>query len=222
MPMDESTPRPQGRNFPLRIIREDERRLIMEAVAKSARKQGADLTASQVIAAAPIPRNRFYILFENKGDCARFACEEAAKYILDPVKASLDVPRPWLDQVDGALEAFLAAVTKESLLAELCLIHSIAIGGGESCNEVAIETLMAAIRGGREAGRAAGGPAYRDPPPEIEELLASGIIAVVALRLRRGEVAGLASLRGELVTLVATPYLGLEEAERYRRSLEAA
>jgi AcrR family transcriptional regulator len=219
--MDESATQPLDRDFPLRVIREDERRRITKAVAESAREHGADLTASQVIAAAPMPRNRFYLLFRNKDDCVKLACEEAAKRILDPVKATLEVPRPWLDRMGGAVEAFLATAAEEPLLAELCLVHAIAIGGGDSCHELATETLVATIRGGREAGREARGPAYRDPPPQIEELLAGGIIAVVALRLRRGEVAGLASLRGELVTLVVTPFFGLEEAGRFGHSLEA-
>jgi hypothetical protein len=42
------------------------------------------------------------------------------------------------------------------------------------------------------------------------------------MQIRRGEVRNLPSLRGELVTLVATLFLGPEEVGHHGRRLEAA
>lgn len=214
-----------GRDLPKEFIDVHKRQRVVEAIAKLAHEHsGTDLTAAQIIAAARMSRRTFCELFEGKDDSERFACQEAARHIFDPVRKTVESPLPWLERLGEGLNTFLTTATDEPLLAELCLVHAIKIDGGGtgSCRNLSIETLVAVIQGGREAGRQARGTAYNEPPPQTEELLANGVISVVAMQIKRGEVMNLPSLRGELVILVAIPFFGPGEAGRYGRSLEAA
>lgn len=217
--------RPGRRGLPRELIESYQRERLIAALTEVVHERGVgDLTAARIIERARMSRKTFYELFESKGACEEAGCEEAHKHLFDPVKAAAGAPWPWLDRVSEAVGAFLDAVVEDPLLAELCLVHSVAIpGGGESCHRAGIEAMTDLIRGGREEGRRlAGGDAYQEPPPQTEEFVACAIVSVVAMRLKRGEVADLPGLRGELVRMAASPFLGVEEATRYGQGLEAA
>jgi AcrR family transcriptional regulator len=167
------------------------------------------LTVGEVVAQAKTSRGTFYEFFSDRDSCLRFACQEAHERIFDPVEATLETPQPWLERLGETIGVLLERVVEEPLWAELCLVHSFAVdGGGEgSFQEAGTESIAAAIRGGRKAGREIEGSRYVEPPSIIEDLLAAGILSVLAQRIRDGEVASLPSLQGELVRLAACPFV---------------
>ena len=218
---------PSGRHGlpPEFIARFQEQRLAM-AVAQVAHEEGPGaLTVARIVAAAGVSRRTIYEHFENKTGCFEFACEEARRRLFGPVEAARDSPDSWLERVSGAIGALLDAVVENPLLAELCLVHSPAMAGGgrQSSYQAGIETFTELMRGGREAGRRLRAEdAGFDPPPQAEEFIACAIVSVISLRVERGEIEDLPGLRGELVRLAASPFLGVEEAARYGQGLEAA
>jgi AcrR family transcriptional regulator len=103
------------------------------------------LTWLQVSDQAGVAPESFYESFANENDCIEFACEHSRRHLFDPVKAAYEEPGPWLERL-RAIGAHLDAAVEEPLLAELCLIHSLAIG-----NEG--RAISIALRSGDDAGR---------------------------------------------------------------------
>jgi len=201
------------------------RQRVVAAVARLAHERGvARVTSAQIIAQAHMARGTFYALFGTKGGCLRFAFGEAFERVFAPVRMAGEANGPWLDRVRAVLDALFAATVREPLLAELCLVQapSVAALSERSDGEAGVEVLAEAFRGGREAGREALGPSYQDPAPQIEQLLARGVLAITATRLRQGKAAELPGHRAELVQLIATPFLGTEKAPKTSRRLEVA
>jgi AcrR family transcriptional regulator len=202
--------------LPREFIEDFRRARAAVAIAELAHEHGgaAHLTATEIVGRARMSRKTFYELFGGKASGLEFACRFAYERIFAPVTAVNEGAGPWLDRLASALGHLFAAVVEEPLLAELCLVHSLATAEtGSSCTyRAAVEATTAAVRDGRQAGQAALGSRYRDPPSEAEEFVASAIVSVTALRIRQGTAHELASHRDELVRLAATPFLGPEEA----------
>jgi hypothetical protein len=106
----------------------------------------------------------------------------------------------WQKRVEATLERLLDTVEADPYLAELCLVHASGLEAAATpFDPVLVQTLAAALRPKRNEG-----PEAR-PGPRIEELVAVGILSVVAERLRRGEAESLRGLAGELSVLATGP-----------------
>jgi AcrR family transcriptional regulator len=209
-------------DLPREFVLDQRRQRVLGAVAELAHEVGVGaVTGSGICRLSRIAKNTFYELFDSVSDCRRYCFAEAYAVVVDPVREASAEPRSWLAGLSAALAAFYAAIAAEPLLAELCLLHS--LGAVEEAqgndNEAAVAAMVEVLDGGRAAGRAARGMAYREPPALAEDYLARMIVSLAALRVRRGEVAALAEQRSELVILVASPFLGSEQAEQAWREL---
>ncbi len=169
-------------------------------------------------------RNKFYELFDGKGECLRYSFQVASDIPIGPVKAAGQGDEPWLERVHAAIEGFFAAIVAEPLLAELCLVHSLTAPVESEGHgfEAGVEAMTGALGGGRDAGLLARGERYSEPPPQAEELLARGIVSLASLRIRQGEAKELPALCDELVQLAATPFLGIEGTSRPPHNLTVA
>lgn len=108
----------------------------------------------------------------------------------------------WPQRIGAAIEGLLGAVEADPGLAELCLVHGHAVEGGPLPFDPAlVQTLAGVMRAERG----------RDPEPGpglcTEELVAYGILGVIAERLRRGEAGSLRGLAGELSQLAGLPLM---------------
>jgi AcrR family transcriptional regulator len=219
--MDRSS---QRQALPREFVETHQRQRVVVAIAELAHQRGGSgsLTAAQIISQARMSRNTFYELFGSKDNGVRFAFQASYEFLFEPVRAASKGSEPWLGRLCAALGAFLAAANAEPLLAELCLVHSLAtLTDAEGCAyQSAVVTMSDLIAGGREAARAKLGTGRPIPPPEVEDFLARAIIALVALRIRQGALKELPGHRDELVRLVATPFFGNDEAARMSRNLK--
>jgi len=207
------------------FVREMQRQRILEPLAELAHERGiADTTASAVVNRAKMSRAMFYELFGDRSGALRFAFAQAYDFLSAPVRDALTGSRSWPEQVHHAIGGLIGAAVDNPLLAELCLVHS--PGGRFEARgndyEAIVATLVGALAGGREAGRATSGEEYRDPPPVVEEFLARSILSMIRLRLTQGNAAQLPAQRDELFVLTMVPFFGPEEALRLCSDLNAA
>jgi AcrR family transcriptional regulator len=186
-----------------------QRQRVMEAVAELAHERRvADLAVADIIRRAGISRGAFYKLFEDRQSCLSFSCREAERQIFDPVSATLDQDRPWAQQLSAAIAALLDATAAAPHVAELCMIHSASVEGTRPPRGAAILERM--LAGGRAAGRALR-PGLPEPPPNVEALLAGGIVYATSCH-RIGKEDDVADLHAELVRLCAVHFLGDQAA----------
>lgn len=192
--------------IPREAIENDQRQRLVAAIAEIAHERGlVDVSVSRIVEKAGISRRTFYELFESKADCVEFACEEAYGHLFEGVAAASEAGGTWLDRLDGAVGAFLDAAAEDPLGAELYLTHAVSAKGRGK--EKGVEVLAGAMLGEREDD---GEEAYRGLSGLSEEFSACAVLSVASLQIRRGGVAGLSELRGDLVSLVAESFLGVE------------
>jgi len=212
-----------GHPLPREFLDGHRRMRLAGAVSELAHDEGlGGLTVTAIAARAGGSRSTFYELFADRDACVEFACQEAERRLFEPVREVLAVERAWPERLGAAIEALLGATVAAPRFAELCLIHSAALpGAAGSGAEAGVPTMIATLEGGRAAGRAALGAGYVEPPASIEELVARGVLSVVAMRLGAGEVDTLPSLIRELTILAAGPFLGTERANELGRTAAA-
>lgn len=207
---------PGKRDLPRSFVEDHRRRRVLGTVAELAHEWGiGEVTATRICQLARMARNTFYDLFPGVSGCLEYAFAEAYEQLFEPVREAREQSGSWLDGVSGAVGAFFTAIAEEPLLAELCLVHSVgAAKEAEGCDyQAAVEEMTEVMRGGREAGRAACGEAYRDPPAETEQFLARAVVSLAAIRVRQeGAAEVLPEHRDELVMLAASAFFGTETA----------
>jgi AcrR family transcriptional regulator len=202
-------------DLPREFVELHQRRRAAVALADLAHERGvAAVTTSAICQRARMSRTTFYALFATVSNCRRFAFAEAYERLFGAVAETTE-GGSWPQGLRAAVDSFFTAIVTEPLAAELCLVHSreAAAEAGGLGFEAAVEAMTEVIQGGREAGRAALGERYRDPPLQVEEFLAGAIVSLAALRVRQGEARLLPTHRAEMVQLAATPFLGAEQAE---------
>ena len=187
-------------------------------------------TVARVVARAGISRRTFYELFEGREDCFLAAFEWGVEQARQVVVEAYGSQRSWRERVRHALAALLVFLDSEPELARVCVVEALGAGGlvlerrAEILREL-IETLEASAPQARGAG---------DPPLLTAEGVVGGAFSVVHGRLlthsgtpsgaQAGEqrMAGgadsaqgpliacprMGALHGQLMALVALPYLG--------------
>jgi hypothetical protein len=108
---------------------------------------------------------------------------------------------PWPRRMETMIARLLDTVEDDPSLAELCLVYGRGAGDLAAPFESGlVQTLAGVIRPGRQNGPEPG------PGPHAEELVAYGVLGVIAERLRRDEADSLRGLAGELSELVTMPF----------------
>ena len=167
------------------------------------------LTVALVTSRGRMARNTFYELFGNSDDAFRRSLEFAGGKLRSAIDAALDHEGTWAERIGRVIEALLRTAAEEPDLAALSLLHYGGTPGARSpFDPVVVDSLAGVLRPGRKEV-----PTIL-PGPRTEELIAYGILGVIAERLRRGEPEALAALAGELTELALRPFLGEPAGDR--------
>ncbi|WP_418960280.1 TetR/AcrR family transcriptional regulator [Streptomyces tritici] len=106
------------------------RQRLLDGLAQAIREhglQGAKVT--DIVSHARTSKRTFYQLFADKEDCLVELAESWAAGLRRAVEAAVDDEAPWDAQIDGAVDAFLAAVAREPALAVVVWRDLPALGG---------------------------------------------------------------------------------------------
>ncbi len=179
------------------------------AIADLAHEVGPGaITAGAVIERVKMARATFYELFDGRDAAFRYACELGAKTLVEPARIAGGKPGPWEERLNGSIGALLEAASENPNLAELSLVHSAALLGVQAGPGAVVDSLVDVwkefLPPGSEKWRSI----------DFAEPAAHGTVSIIARRLLEGEPEVLSELRGELTTLVATPYRQVETAGR--------
>jgi AcrR family transcriptional regulator len=198
--------------LPREFIEANRRRSFVLAAAEAAHDAGiCAVTAGLLCRNARSARTTFYDHFDNVNHCLRYGIKEAVERLFAPVREAGGKGREWLLEVDRAIAGFYAAAAAEPLLAELLLVHSIAVPlrDGDPDLDTGVDAMAALLVGGR--GQIPTGSA---PVPLAEEYLSRVIISMAVLKLRQGEAETLPALSREMTLLVGDTYLDIAETGR--------
>lgn len=176
------------------------------------------LTVDQVIEGAGVSRATFYEQFADKHQCVLAAHEAAFDHLNDAIQGACAGQGTWVDGVAAGIGAALEFAAERPDEARLVIetypaaSDPLLAGQGLTTHERLAELL----RPGREQ---AGDPGL-GRPETTERAVIGAAISVVGSRLLSGEAESLPSLRSELVQLILTPYLGVDDARRAAQPLE--
>jgi AcrR family transcriptional regulator len=170
-------------------------------------------TVAHITGRARISRRTFYDLFESREDCLLAVLRDVVERIGSELEGlGLDA-LSWRERVCAGLWTILCFFDREPLLARLCVVQS--ARGGErvlAYREEVFAILAGVLREGE-------GLRARECPPSslMAEGLVGAALAIVHKRLLgKGEQARLGGLLGDLVSILALPYLGPAAASRER------
>jgi AcrR family transcriptional regulator len=172
------------------------------------------VTVADIASRARVSRRTFYDLFSNREDCLLAVLEDAVGRVeRELAMVSLDNGSGWLERVRTGLWRILCFLDRDPALARVCVVQS--ARGSRRVLE-AREAILARLADAIDGGRA---PSARgaEVPVLTAEGLVGAVVAILYKRLLNGERAPLTDLQGELVGMIALPYLGSGAAGRERK-----
>lgn len=196
---------PGQQRIPQEFIDRYKRERALRALAAVTREVGPSrLTVALIASRGKMARNTFYELFDNSDDAFRGALELASDKLRSAIGAAADTEGTWAKRVAQVIQALLTTAAEEPDLAALSLLHYGAIPGAKSpFDPVVVDSLAGVLRPGRKEAPAP----LPLPGPRTEELIAYGILGVMAERLRCGEPEAFETLGAELTELAVRPFL---------------
>jgi AcrR family transcriptional regulator/DNA-binding MarR family transcriptional regulator len=221
---DGHTPRGAGDQ-----VEDIQRARIVSAMVEVASEVGyIGAAVAPVVARAGVSRRTFYELFDGREDCFLAAFEWGTRQARSVVLEAYGSQRSWRDRVRHALAALLVFLDSEPALARACVIE--ALGAGKLVLERRARVLDELIDAlGASAPRARG---VDQPLLLTAEGIVGGAFSVIHGRLlekgvvsadapavrdseegrpqapRAGSPGSLIQLHGQLMALIALPYLG--------------
>jgi AcrR family transcriptional regulator len=200
--MDNGFQSPGGQLLSQTIIDDFKRQRVAAALSEIVCEVGLQrLSVTLLTQRAKIARNTFYELFGARGEAFDYALALGNGKLRSAIDGAVARPGSWKDRVEAAIAALIEVAETEPALVELCLVHGQAAAGAQvPFDRDLVQTLAGVLRPGRAEGN------QPEPPPSTEELLAYGILAVIAERLRRHEAKSLQALDGELTALATAPF----------------
>jgi AcrR family transcriptional regulator len=185
-------------------------RILAAAIAVAREHDVETVTVSRVIKRAHVSRRTFYDLFDNCGDCLCAAYEEIAGRALARAKPAYEAQERWVDRVRAGLRAVLEFFDEEPQLARLCLIQAPAAGEQTLLwRAKLIRRIAERLDDDYAAERSS-----RVLPELAAEAFIGGIFEILHTRLVVSEGICLSELSGQLMAIVALPYLGPAAARR--------
>jgi len=180
-------------------------------MAQANREQGsAPATVAEVCGRSRVSRRTFYEMFADKEDCFLAALREATGRAAERVVPAYQREDRWIDAIRSGLRELLAYLDEDPVFAHLLIVQALAAGPAAlRYRAETLEPVIAALDRGRRLG----------PPRQgVTALTAAGVAnAVLGILHDRLQAAGgrpLAALLGELMSIVALPYLGPAGARR--------
>jgi AcrR family transcriptional regulator len=169
------------------------------------------VTVAHIASRARVSRRTFYQLFENREDCLLAALESVVETVREELSRAELSGLAWRERVRAGLLTILSFFEREPVLARVCVVQ--ALRGGprvlESRERVLVE-LARVVDEGRSEGSSRG----VECPPLTAEGLVGAAFTIVYGRLLRDEHEPLTGLFGELMGMIALPYLGAAAARR--------
>ncbi len=170
----------------------------------------AHTTVGQIATRARVSRRTFYELFPDREACLAALFEDVVGMIEGELAAAGLVGVPWRERVRGGLWVILSFFDREPALARVCVIQVLRGGPGVlERRDVVLASLAGVLDEGRDEGARGA---------QCTALTAEGLVGaafgIVYARLLRGERVPLTDLFGELMGMIALPYLGPAAARR--------
>jgi AcrR family transcriptional regulator/DNA-binding MarR family transcriptional regulator len=187
-------------------------RILAAAVAAIEEHGYTRVTVEQITAAAGVSRRTFYDLFTDREACTIALLGDVCTTIEQEIAAQAPAGAAWCERVRGGLGAILAFFDREPALARVCVVQALRAGPEvQERREQALARLASAIDEGRREGSRG-----EERSRLVAEGLVGAVFAIVHARLLRGrgERGPLSALEGELMSMIALPYLGPVVARR--------
>jgi AcrR family transcriptional regulator/DNA-binding MarR family transcriptional regulator len=203
---------PASDGLPREHVSEIQRLRILGAMGEVASERGAgSVTVAHVVARAGVSRRTFYDLFEDREECFLAAFEEALAQASGTVLEAYEAPGSWRERIRNSLWALLVFFDTHPAAARLCVVEALAAGPTalEHRQEV-VARLIAAV----DEGRAEVPKGSRQPPPLSADGVVGAVLSVIHSRLLKANAKPLTDLLGELMGMIALPYLGPAAARR--------
>jgi AcrR family transcriptional regulator/DNA-binding MarR family transcriptional regulator len=198
--------------LPREHVSEIQRLRILGAMGEVAAERGAGaVTVAHIVARAGVSRRTFYDLFEDREECFLAAFQEALEQAAREVVPAYRGSGSWRERTRAALWALLVFFDAHPAAARLCVVEALAAGPRalERRQEI-VQLLIAAV----DEGRAEVPKGARQPPPLTADGVVGAVLSVLHARLLQPKRKPLAGLLGELMGIVALPYLGPAGARR--------
>ncbi len=107
----------------------DHRRRLLDAMAACVAIQGyPDTTIADIAAQARVSKRTFYEHFGSKADCLVALYRTASAQALDVLRQAIDPARPWQEQVEQALGAYLQVLAANPVLLRTLFIEILGLG----------------------------------------------------------------------------------------------
>jgi AcrR family transcriptional regulator len=204
--------RPAGDGLPREHVSEIQRMRILTAMAEVASERGAGaVTVAHVVSRAGVSRRTFYDLFADREECFLAAFEEAIGRLSTLVLEAYRREPNWRERTRAGLWATLVWMDEEPALARLCIVESLAAGPQAlQRRAVVLRVLVDAV----DEGRSSVPRKATQPPPLTAEGVVGAVLSVIHTRLLEPKTKPLTGLLGELMSVIALPYLGPTAAQK--------
>lgn len=201
---------PRGRhNLPRNVVKGHQRERLLTATAGALAETGCSgFTVAHAIERAGVSRATFYEHFEDKHDCVAATHAWAFELLNRTIFSACGSRRDWPDGVATAVTAALEFAASSPALA-LLLASNAGVADPRLDERILAghDHLAALLRAGRHRCRESA--ALQEL---TEQALVGAAMAVVRHRLITGRASELPGLAPELVQMILTPYLGVEDA----------
>lgn len=167
-------------------------------------------TVAEITLRARVSRRTFYDLFSNREDCLLAVLDSTVERVTAELAQAGLERLAWRERVRGSLELILGFLDREPQLARVCVVQS-ARGSGRILERR--EQILTGLAIALDEGRAESGSGG-DPPLLTAEGLIGASVSIVYARLLHRDSGSLTALAGELMGLIALPYLGSDAARR--------
>lgn len=195
-------------------IAEIQRARLLAAAARALDELGYEqATVATITDRARVSRRTFYELFANREECLAAVLEEAVARLQGELAAAGLQGLGWRERMRLGLWTILCFMDREPVLARVCIVQSLRGGAAMLARR---EQLLARLAAAVDEGRAESDGA-RALPALTAEGLVSAAVGILYSRLSRDRRESLRSLQGELMAMIALPYLGATAARREQR-----
>ncbi|HTA14497.1 MAG TPA: TetR family transcriptional regulator [Solirubrobacteraceae bacterium] len=187
-------------------VEDFQRARIVSAMVEVASELGyLGAAVAPVVARAGVSRRTFYELFDGREDCFLAAFDWGVRQAHETMLEAYASQHSWRDRVRCALAALLRMLDLEPELARLCVIEALGAGRLVLARRTQIsDELVAALEA--KAPRPRGGTSAL--PLLTAEGVVGGAFSVIHGRLLDPDAGPLIELHGQLMALIALPYLG--------------
>ena len=209
---------PSGRHgLPREFIVSNQRERILDGVTRAVSEQGyAAMRIEDVIAHAGVSRRTFYDHFSNKEEGFLAAYDLILAQLHDGVAAAHAIEGAWPSRVRRALSAFLTMLSREPVLAHVCVVEVLTAGPRALERRArALEDFQVYLRPPDDE------PLARRVAAVTAEAIVGGISEVVYSRVVVGRTDELPDLLGDLLYGALLPYAGHELAAAEAQSAMA-